>query len=79
MDSQVATGSAGRPKPSKTETRAEITDHAARAIITAEAERREAKTARLRQARLEREAAMRRAAAAAASSRPQRMTNRKKG
>ena len=45
-----------RPKPSKAETKADITDHAARAIVDAEAEGREAKTARLRQARLEAEA-----------------------
>lgn len=37
-------------------TRAELTDRAARAIIEAEAKRREAKTKRLRQARLEMEA-----------------------
>jgi hypothetical protein len=45
-----------RPKPSKAATKADITDHAARAIISVEIERREAKTARLRQARLESEA-----------------------
>jgi len=39
-------------------TKADITDQAARAIITAEAARRDAKTERLRQARLKREAAM---------------------
>lgn len=44
-----------KPKPSKAETRADITSQVARAIISAEAERREAKTARLRQARLEAE------------------------
>ena len=45
-----------RPKASKAETKADVTNHAARAIIGAEAERREAKTARLRQARMEAEA-----------------------
>lgn len=45
-----------KPKPSKAETKADITDHTARAITGAEVERREAKTARLRQARLEAEA-----------------------
>ena len=45
-----------KPKPSKAETKAEITNDAARAIIGAEAERRETKTARLRQARLEAQA-----------------------
>ncbi|MFC6487042.1 hypothetical protein [Nitratireductor sp. GCM10026969] len=45
-----------KPKPSKAETKADITDHTARAIIGDEAARREAKTARLRQARLENEA-----------------------
>ena len=45
-----------RPRPSKAETKADVTDHAARTIIEDEAARREAKTARLRQARLESEA-----------------------
>jgi len=45
-----------KPRPSRLETKAEITDHAARVIIGDEAARREAKTARLRQARLESEA-----------------------
>lgn len=45
-----------KPRPSKAETKADITDHAARAIIGDEASRRDAKTARLRQARLESEA-----------------------
>lgn len=45
-----------KPRPSKAETRADITNHTARAIVGAEAELREAKTARLRQARLENEA-----------------------
>ena len=46
-----------KPKPSKAETKADVTTHVARAIVGAEAERREAKTARLRQARLKDEAA----------------------
>jgi hypothetical protein len=41
------------PTASKAETKADITDRTARTIIGAEAERREVKTARLRQARLE--------------------------
>jgi hypothetical protein len=45
-----------KPKSSKAETRADITNYTARAIVGAEAELREAKTARLRQARLENEA-----------------------
>jgi hypothetical protein len=45
-----------KPRPSKAESKAEVTNHTARAIIGAEAERREAKTARLREARLENEA-----------------------
>lgn len=45
-----------RPSGSKAETKAEITNHTARAIIAAEAELRDAKTARLRQARLASEA-----------------------
>ncbi|MCO5158773.1 MAG: hypothetical protein M9945_18910 [Aquamicrobium sp.] len=45
-----------KPKPSKAVTKADITTHAALAIIRAEAEHREAETDRLRKARLEREA-----------------------
>lgn len=44
-------------KPNKQESKAQITDAAARAIIDSEAARREAKTARLREARLAMEAA----------------------
>lgn len=44
------------PKASKAETKADITNHAVRTIIRDEAARREAKTAKLRQARLENEA-----------------------
>ena len=47
-----------RPARSKSETKADVTNNAARAIIGSEVERREAKTAKLRQARLEHEAAV---------------------
>ena len=53
-----------QPKPSRSETKAEATDAAARAILDDEAARREAKTARLRAARL---AAVKAAAVKAAS------------
>ncbi|MGK2286075.1 hypothetical protein [Pedomonas sp. V897] len=53
-----------RPTPSRSETRAEITDRTAREIIQSETERSRAKTERLRAARLEQEA---RALAAAAA------------
>ena len=69
MDRAIAEHSLFRPKPSKAETKADITDHAARAIIGNEAALREAKTARLRQARLENEAKL---AAAPASAGQQR-------
>lgn len=46
-----------RPKLTRAESKADITDRTARTIIGAEAQSREAKTARLRQARLEKEAA----------------------
>lgn len=42
-----------QPGKSKSETKAEITDRTARAIIDAEAARRDAKTEKLRQARME--------------------------
>ncbi|WP_163271287.1 hypothetical protein [Chelativorans alearense] len=45
-----------RPTRPNAATKADITDRTARAIIDAEAARREAKTERLRQARLEMEA-----------------------
>jgi len=45
-----------RPMRSRVETRADITDQAARAFIRAESEQRDANTARLRQARLASEA-----------------------
>ena len=69
MDRAIAEHSLFRPKPSKPETKDDITDHAARAIIGNEAALREAKTARLRQARLENEAKL---AAAPASAGQQR-------
>ena len=57
-----------KPKPSRLETKADTTDHAARVITGDETARREAKTARLRQARLENEAKL----AAAPKLRPQK-------
>lgn len=45
-----------RPAQSKAQNKAELTDSTARAIIKAEADAREAKSQRLRQARLEMEA-----------------------
>lgn len=56
MSRAVAKQNLFKPNQSKAETRADITDHAARTIIGDEAARREAKTAKLRQARLENEA-----------------------
>lgn len=56
MNRSATKDNLSKPKPSKAETKADITDHTARAIIGDEAARREAKTARLRQARLENEA-----------------------
>lgn len=56
MSGVITEHSLFKPKPSKAESKADVTNHTARAIIGAEAERREAKTARLRQARLENEA-----------------------
>lgn len=44
-----------KPRQSKAETKADVTNNAAKAIIGAEVERREAKTLRLRKARLEKE------------------------
>jgi hypothetical protein len=54
-----------KPRMTRPETKADITDHAARVITGDEAARRQAKTARLRRARLENEAKL-----AAASSPP---------
>ena len=45
-----------RPAKSKADTKADLTNQTARAIVDAETEGREAKTARLRQARLDMEA-----------------------
>jgi hypothetical protein len=45
-----------RPMPTKPQNKADLTDSTARAIIQAEANDREAKTRRLRQARLQMEA-----------------------
>jgi hypothetical protein len=45
-----------KPKQSKAESKADTTNRTARGIIGAEAQKRDAKTARLRQARLEKEA-----------------------
>ncbi|MCR4265153.1 hypothetical protein [Nitratireductor sp. ZSWI3] len=56
MTGTVAKDDLIRSRRSKAETKAETTDQAARAIIEAETERRQAKSKRLRQARLEREA-----------------------
>ena len=57
-----------RPKPSKAETKADITNNVARAIIGEEVERRDAKTARLRLARLAAEAKL--AASSAPANKP---------
>ncbi len=56
MSSAITEHNLFKPRPSRTETKADVTSHVARAIVGAETERREAKTARLRQARLENEA-----------------------
>ena len=56
MSRAIAEHSLFKPKPSKAESKADVTNHAARTIVEADAARREAKTARLRQARLENEA-----------------------
>lgn len=68
MNQTITEQSIFKPKASKSESKAEITDHAARAIIDDEVARREAKTAKLRQARLELEAKQADEAAAAAKS-----------
>lgn len=60
-----------KPKSSKAETKADITNLAARAIIGAEAEHREAKTAKLRRARMEAEAKL--FASPALTTKPRRM------
>lgn len=74
MSISLMTGAVFKPKPSRSESRADVTDHAARTIIAAETERRDAKTAKLRQARLEREA---RELATAAPAAAHRSTSRK--
>lgn len=56
MSHAIAEHSLFKLKPSKAETKADVTNHAARAIIGDEDARREAKTARLKQARLAQEA-----------------------
>ena len=56
MNSDVTEHALFRPPRPKPATKADITDKAARAIVGAEAERRQAKTARLREARLVHEA-----------------------
>lgn len=56
MNTRLTKDNLFRPSKSKAESRADITDRTARAIIDAEAEGREAKTMRLRQARLKAEA-----------------------
>lgn len=55
MGRAIAEHSLFKPKSSKAETKADVTSNAARAIIRDEAARREAKTARLRQERLDNE------------------------
>lgn len=64
-----------RPVPSRSESKAEITDRTAREIIAAETERRRAKTEKLRAARLEQEA---RETALAAAQPPAKKTRAKK-
>jgi hypothetical protein len=59
MKDTTAAGKLFKPAPNKLETKAQVTDSAARAIIDAEATKREAKTARLREARREKEEAER--------------------
>lgn len=62
-----------QPAKSKAETKAEITNRTARAIIEAETDRREAKTQELRRARLENEA--KEAAAPPAAKLPRRRSS----
>jgi hypothetical protein len=56
MNSAITKDNLFRPARSKAETKADVTDSTARAIIDAEIESREAKTERLRKARLKMEA-----------------------
>lgn len=67
-----------RPTRSKAETKAQITDSAARAIIDAEVDSREAKTERLRKARLKMEAEQAEAAKAAPEKKTTAKTRAKK-
>lgn len=55
MGDTVTENNPVKPRQSKAETKADVTNNAAKAIIGAEVERREAKTLRLRKARLEKE------------------------
>lgn len=55
MSSTITEATLFKSKPSKAESKADATSSAARAILDDEAARREAKTARLRAARLEQE------------------------
>lgn len=61
------------PPRSKSETKAETTNQAARSIMDVEAKAREAKTARLREARLVREAEQ----AAIETDKPKKVTRKK--
>ncbi|MDW6026680.1 hypothetical protein SAZ10_33505 [Mesorhizobium sp. BAC0120] len=74
MSRSIAEHALFKLRPSKAEAKAGVTDHAARTIIDDEAARREAKTARLRRARLENEAKLA-AAAAPARFRPIKATS----
>jgi hypothetical protein len=56
MSSVITEQNLFRPAPSRAETKSDITDKTARALIEAEADSRDAKTARLRLARLAMEA-----------------------
>jgi hypothetical protein len=53
----IGTLGAFLPSKSKSETKADVTNNAAKTIIDAEAAKRDAKTARLREARMAQEAA----------------------
>lgn len=64
-----------KPKHSKTESKADATTHIARALIGAEVELRNAKTARLREARLENEATR---ASASSAEEPRRAIARRR-
>ncbi len=55
MNKKITQHNLFRPTKSKSETKAEITDHTAKGIIAAETKARDAKSARLRAARLENE------------------------